>query len=61
MKKSEIIFSTILVPIDYILLVFAGMSAYFVRYSRVYAENIREVVFSLQFGDYMKFVYALAA
>ncbi|MFH1890001.1 MAG: sugar transferase [Candidatus Kuenenbacteria bacterium] len=61
MKKSEIIFSSILVPIDYALLVLAGMSAYFARYSRIYTENIREVVFSLPLLDYLKFVYVFAA
>ena len=60
MKKSEIIFSSMLVPIDYVLLVLAGMSAYFVRYSRGYTENIREVVFSLALVDYLKFVYIFA-
>ncbi len=49
-----------LVPIDYVLLVLAGMSAYFVRYSRGYTENIREVVFSLALVDYLKFVYIFA-
>ena len=53
MKKSEIIFSSILVPIDYVLLILAGVSAYMVRYSSAYTENIREVVFSLALGDYI--------
>ena len=60
MKKAEIIFSTILIPIDYLLLVLAGMSAYFLRYSNIYQENIRQVVFNLSVGDYLKFVLAAA-
>ncbi|PIR05457.1 hypothetical protein COV56_02445 [Candidatus Kuenenbacteria bacterium CG11_big_fil_rev_8_21_14_0_20_37_9] len=60
MKKSEIIFSIILVPLDYALLVLAGISAYFTRYSQIYEENIREVVFSLPFGNYLKYVYGFA-
>ncbi len=60
MKKTEIIFSSILVPIDYILLVLAGLSAYFLRYSEIYATNIREVVFSLSVFDYSKYVFLVA-
>ncbi len=60
MKKTEIIFSSILVPIDYILLVLAGLSAYFLRYSEIYATNIREVVFSLSLFDYSKYVFLVA-
>jgi exopolysaccharide biosynthesis polyprenyl glycosylphosphotransferase len=56
MKKAEIIFSTILVPIDYILLVLAGLSAYGLRYSQIYTSNIREVVFSLSFDVYFQYV-----
>jgi len=60
MKKAEIVFSSIMVPIDYILLVLAGLSAYFLRYSDVYATNIREVVFSLSLFDYSKYIFLIA-
>ena len=52
MKKSELTFSVILVPLDYIMILLAGMSAYFLRYSQFYQENIREIVFDLPFGGY---------
>jgi len=60
MKKTEIIFSSILVPIDYVLLVLAGLSAYFLRYSEIYATNIREVVFSLSVFEYSRYVFLVA-
>src|SRR3989338_3617087 len=60
MKKAEIIFSTILVPLDYILLILAGLYAYCLRYSNLYTTNIREVVFNLSWGEYFK-VLAVAA
>lgn len=56
MKKAEIIFSSILVPIDYMLLVGAGLSAYALRYSEVYTTYVREVVFSLSLAEYLRFV-----
>ena len=59
MKKAEIIFSSILVPIDYILIVLAGLSAYYVRYSDIYASNIREVVFSLKMGEYLQYLLVI--
>jgi len=61
MKKSEIFFATILVPIDYGLLVLAGISAYFLRYSDLYQQQIREVVFSLEFGQYLQYIFIIAA
>jgi exopolysaccharide biosynthesis polyprenyl glycosylphosphotransferase len=60
MKKSEILFSAILAPIDYLLIVAAGVSAYFLRYSDIYQENVREVVFSLSFAVYLKYALVLA-
>ncbi|MBU4332747.1 sugar transferase [Patescibacteria group bacterium] len=52
MKKSELTFSVVLVPLDYIMILLAGMSAYFLRYSKFYQENIREIVFDLPFNGY---------
>jgi len=53
MKKTELVFSSILVPIDYITLILAALSAYFLRYSQFYTTHIREVVFSLSLGKYL--------
>ncbi len=60
MKKSEIIFSAVMLPIDYILVSLAGLSAYFVRYSAIYQEQIREVVFNLSIQNYIKYVLVVA-
>ncbi|NMC51144.1 sugar transferase [Candidatus Kuenenbacteria bacterium] len=60
MKKTEILFSSILLPIDYLLLVLAGWSAYLVRFSKTYTENVREVVFALNQSTYMHWVYLIA-
>lgn len=60
MKKSELIFSSLLVPIDYIMLILAGMTAYTIRFSRIYQEQIREVVFNLEFAAYMGLVWKIA-
>jgi len=46
MKKSELIFTTILVPIDYVMLVLAGLAAYGLRTSDIIAK-LRPVLFSL--------------
>ncbi|OGG95888.1 hypothetical protein A2V95_01185 [Candidatus Kuenenbacteria bacterium RBG_16_41_7] len=60
MKKTEIIFSSILLPIDYLLLVLAGATAYGLRFSKIYTENVREVVFSLSRAEYLHWVYPIA-
>jgi len=46
MKKSELIFSALLVPIDFLMLILAGIAAYFLRVSPVVAKW-RPVLFAL--------------
>jgi exopolysaccharide biosynthesis polyprenyl glycosylphosphotransferase len=59
MKRSEIAVSASLVPIDYIAVVLAGISAYFIRYWQP-VQNIRPVVFDLQFDSYLNLLWLIA-
>lgn len=60
MKKSELIFTAILVPIDFLMLVLAGLAAYSLRFS-AFVSEIRPVIFNLPFGEYFKVVFFVAA
>jgi len=46
MKKSELIFSALLVPVDFLMLILAGIAAYFLRVSPLVAKW-RPVLFSI--------------
>jgi exopolysaccharide biosynthesis polyprenyl glycosylphosphotransferase len=59
MKKTDLIFSFILVPLDFLLLVLAGVSAYFIRFSK-FTIDIRPAVFELPFWSYFQAVLLLA-
>ena len=59
MKKSDLTFSAALVPIDYIMIVLAGVAAYFLRYER-WVQEIRPVIFDLDFKGYMNYVWLVA-
>jgi exopolysaccharide biosynthesis polyprenyl glycosylphosphotransferase len=59
MKKTELFFSLILVPLDYILLVLAGISAYFIRFSN-FTISIRPIIFNLPFEEYFRAVLLIA-
>lgn len=59
MKKTDLFFSFILVPLDFILLVLAGASAYFIRFSR-FTTDIRPIIFDLPFWSYFKVVLFIA-
>lgn len=59
MKRSELSFSFILVPLDFLMLVLAGISAYYIRFSE-FTLDLRPVIFDLPFGDYIKIVFVLA-
>ncbi len=59
MKKPELFFSFLLVPLDYALLVLAGVSAYHLRFSS-FSTDIRPVIFNLQFNNYLQLVFLIA-
>lgn len=51
MKKIDIIFSVVLVPLDYLLLIAAGTIAYWARYQN-FVTQVRPVFFDVQFDVY---------
>ncbi|MBU4285221.1 sugar transferase [Patescibacteria group bacterium] len=61
MKKSELIFSALLVPVDFLMLILAGIAAYFLRVSPLVAKW-RPVLFSinLPFERYLFLTLAVA-
>ncbi len=52
MKKSDFIINTSLVPLDFIVLLLAGISAYYFRFSE-YVSSIRPVFYEMPFNDYL--------
>lgn len=59
MKKTELIFSAILLPIDYLMIVAAALAAYFLRYED-WVQSIRPVIFDLNFQEYISYVWWIA-
>ena len=59
MKKSELFFSALLVPLDFLMIILAGVSAYYIRFAQITTE-IRPVIFSLPFSEYFKTVILIA-
>ncbi len=60
MKKSELLFSAILVPVDYCMVVLAGIFAYNLRFFSFFTD-IRPVFYEIVFRDYMKVIFVAAA
>ena len=62
MKRSELLFGAVLVPIDFAALVFAGALAYLLRTSEI-IQRYRPAVFELDlpFFEYMQLVVIVAA
>ena len=60
MKKSELIFSALLVPVDFFMLILAGIAAYFVRISPLIAKW-RPVLFAINLPFERYFFLLLAA
>ncbi len=59
MKRSELFFSFLLVPLDFLMIVLAGVSAYWIRFAE-FTTGIRPVIFNLPFGGYLKVVIIIA-
>lgn len=59
MKKSELLFSFLLVPLDFLMILSAGAFAYYIRFAE-FTTNIRPVVFELDFFVYIKAVLIVA-
>lgn len=61
MKRSELIFSLLLVPLDYIMIILAGLSAYHIRFAK-FTTDIRPAIFqaSLPLEPYLKILFFVA-
>jgi len=59
MKRSELFFSFLLVPVDFLMIVLAGISAYYIRYADFF-QQLRPVIFDLDFNGYIKIVLLIA-
>ena len=55
MKRSEVVLMVLQVPIDFLLLVLAGISAYFLRFTD-WAVGLRPVIFKLTLLDFSEIV-----
>ncbi|MEA3449976.1 MAG: exopolysaccharide biosynthesis polyprenyl glycosylphosphotransferase [Patescibacteria group bacterium] len=59
MKKSELVFSSLLVPLDYIAIILAGISVYYIRYTDFF-QVYRPIIFDLDFDGYFKALIIIA-
>ena len=57
MKRSELFFSAIFVPLDYAALILAGIVSYQIRYLKP-IKSIRPVAFDLHFSEYIELVFS---
>lgn len=51
MKKTELAFTAVLVPLDFLLVFAAALTAYFLRFG--WLASLRPVIFEMPFGDYV--------
>lgn len=60
MKKSEITLTTIHFPLDFLMLILAGLAAYSLRFAKFFTA-IKPVIFKLTFENYFSLMLAVAA
>lgn len=54
-KRVDLILAFLLVPLDFLFLVLAGLTSYFVRFAQFTAE-IRPIIFELPFNEFLQLV-----
>ncbi len=59
MKKPELFFSVLFIPVDFAMLVLAGISAYYLRFSD-WTVSWRPVIFNLPFSEYFSSLLMIA-
>lgn len=60
MKQSkDLFFGFLLLPLDYLMLILAGLSAYYLRFSAFYVD-IRPIIFELPLNNYLKVLFFVA-
>jgi exopolysaccharide biosynthesis polyprenyl glycosylphosphotransferase len=58
MKKFDLVFNALLVPIDYLVLLGAATASYFLRFES-FVIDIRPVVFDMELSEYIKIAYII--
>lgn len=58
MKKAELIFNVLLLPADFLMIFFAGIAAYALRFEKSIVE-IRPIIFNLPIGKYLMIVFLI--
>ncbi len=59
MKRSEIFFSAVLVPLDYIMVMLAGLTAYFLRFQTALTD-IRPAIYTFPFSTFLSWLAAIS-
>lgn len=59
MKKFELFFSALLVPVDYLMIALAAAAAYGLRFTKL-VSNIRPIIFTLPFSEYLALTLLIA-
>ncbi|MFH1838551.1 MAG: sugar transferase [Candidatus Kuenenbacteria bacterium] len=59
MKKSELFFTALLIPIDFLMILLAGTTAYFLRFE-TFLKNIYPATSIWTFGEYLKLIAIVA-
>lgn len=60
MRKAELIFTVIQLPLDYLMLLLAGLAAYSLRFTKFFT-TLRPVIFDLTLKRYLPLVFGVAA
>src|SRR6185503_4849818 len=58
MKRLDLVFAALLVPLDYLALLLAGWTAYAIRFDQV--TGLLPVIYTIPFGQYFRILMLVA-
>lgn len=59
MKKTNLIFATILIPLDFLMLILAALTAYYLR-GESFVTEIKPLIYDLSVGQYLSWAFLVA-
>lgn len=59
MKRAELLFSFLLVPLDFLMITLASLAAYYLRFTN-FVVNIRPVIFNIELNNYLQITCLIA-
>ena len=57
MKRSELLFNLISIPVDFLMLIFAGIIAFYLRFE---LDEFRPIIYQMSIADFLQILFLIS-